>query len=572
MADDCERRRLSRSISLFFKHMHTPVVRTLCVVGLFALTGAATQATAATLPVAENFDDGVANGFVTAGSGSGYTFAGSTGTYAYQTVVNSTGPLNASAAISVTGLPTAGYELSTTFKLGAFSTAGAANVGFGLHGDTADFSTGTQYRVLYQLAGSDAGRLQFIRNGVFVGYSTGVIPPVVGQDYTFKVRVTPAASGYTLRGTLTSGTVSIAVEVAQSALLSGSYFGYRTAINASSVTVGYDNFNMEMATTDLVVTGDLTVLGNTDLVGNSLKIGGTGTGDEAVKIDYTEVGSTYKQSTVATRDAVEFFWGQNGAGTTKPKMTLGADNTLTLFSLAGDAKIIINPDEGYVRVNGANIPLNYGGGAVDAVGLSNGAALGARSTGLSEGVAFGIGSTAISYGIAEGTHSVAMSAGSATGELSVAMGGYALGERSVAMSLGVASTWLATAMSAGIAEGPASIAMTYGQAHHAFSAAIGVGVNTYGDHQMVVGVNNAVGGDPDDLFVVGNGGVSQSDADPAAASTALVINKNGNARLGGSLQVKGGIRIPPGGDISMGDFDEGDNPADLNKALRYDTP
>ena len=78
----------------------------------------------------------------------------------------------------------------------------------------------------------------------------------------------------------------------------------------------------------------------------------------------------------------------------------------------------------------------------------------------------------------------------------------------------------------------------------------------------------------DDLFVVGNG-----DADEWVPSNAFVVHKNGNVRAAGNVQSKGGFRTPPMGDLDMGSFTAGTNPAapstdakpGLNAGLRYPT-
>jgi hypothetical protein len=56
-------------------------------------------------------------------------------------------------------------------------------------------------------------------------------------------------------------------------------------------------------------------------------------------------------------------------------------------------------------------------------------------------------------------------------------------------------------------------------------------------------------------------------------SNALVVHKNGEVRAAGKIQSKGGFRTPPMGDLNMGEFTAGANPADpangLNASLRY---
>jgi hypothetical protein len=524
--------------------MKSHLVSYFCAGTLLAMAPMAAQA--AVFPHAEDFNDGVANNFITAGSGGIYTVTGQPGVYGYQASVNSTGPLNGSTAISITAVASTGYEISTKFTLSSFSGTGAANVGVGFLGDSADFSAGTQYRLLYQLAGSDAGRIHLFRNGSVISYSTGSIAPAVGQEYTIKVRVIPANGSYIIRGTLSAGTASIATETSQATLHTGSYFGYRTAVNASNVNVIYDDFSVHGTETDLLVTGGLTVLGDTDLVGNTLKLGGTGSGDEAVKVDYTETESANTLTTVATRESAVFTWAENGASTTKPKMTLGSGNTLTLFDASGSPSIWLNPQEvelgGGIQILGN---LYVGGG----ISLGNGSQLltwesaDVRYIRNSDSPDHGNDSVALNGSIATGDQSTAMSSGTALGWLSTAMtDGVASGLFSTAMSGGEASGQVSTALTRGVAWGFQSTAINEGTTHHGFSLAVGQGTLTYGDHQVVVGTYN-VANEPteyyqyaDDVFVVGNGV-------PNARSTAFIVKRDGSIHVEGTSAMKGNVVV-----------------------------
>jgi len=103
-------------------------------------------------------------------------------------------------------------------------------------------------------------------------------------------------------------------------------------------------------------------------------------------------------------------------------------------------------------------------------------------------------------------------------------------------------------------------------------------------HSVVLGVNNVNQGSPDtwvladDLLVVGNGGASNNDGGPPFADSpnnAFAIHKNGNTRIAGQLETRGIIRCAKAGDLDMGVFTDGANPADatngLNAGLRYPT-
>jgi hypothetical protein len=68
----------------------------------------------------------------------------------------------------------------------------------------------------------------------------------------------------------------------------------------------------------------------------------------------------------------------------------------------------------------------------------------------------------------------------------------------------------------------------------------------------------------DDLLIVGNG-----TAYPPAASNAVKVRRNGAMRAAGVVESKVGFRTPKMGDIEMGLFTAGPNPATLNDGLRY---
>ncbi|HEX5177162.1 MAG TPA: hypothetical protein VFV83_09050 [Chthoniobacteraceae bacterium] len=128
-----------------------------------------------------------------------------------------------------------------------------------------------------------------------------------------------------------------------------------------------------------------------------------------------------------------------------------------------------------------------------------------------------------------------------------------------ATTLGVytyASGAVATAMGNGTrAEGTASLA-TGAQTEAAgdYSSAFGFETMARGFAQVVIGRNNIAQGDAknwvetDDLFIVGNG------SSAAAPSNAMVVKKNGDTVVSGSLTVKGAMHIEPRGGISMGEF------------------
>ncbi|AHF93187.1 calcium-binding protein [Opitutaceae bacterium TAV5] len=101
-------------------------------------------------------------------------------------------------------------------------------------------------------------------------------------------------------------------------------------------------------------TGSLTVSGQLHVESNHVDLGTTGDGQVALSLTYQENGETRQVTVYAARDAVEYLWkeGSTDAGTASPKMTLGADNTLTLHDAAGAATITLTPSTGEVRAPG----------------------------------------------------------------------------------------------------------------------------------------------------------------------------------------------------------------------------
>lgn len=145
----------------------------------------------------------------------------------------------------------------------------------------------------------------------------------------------------------------------------------------------------------------------------------------------------------------------------------------------------------------------------------------------------------------------------APGEYGMALGSYSKAEGSFSLSLG-----------GGYAFGDGSIAIGTSLAQGNGSIAIG-STGSYSLNSVTLGYWNVEDSsqDPenwistDELVVIGNG--------LSAPSNALVMRKNANMRTGGSFETKGIIRCAPGGDLSMGAFTAGQNPATLNAGLKY---
>lgn len=192
---------------------------------------------------------------------------------------------------------------------------------------------------------------------------------------------------------------------------------------------------------------------------------------------------------------------------------------------------------------------------------------------------------------AKGEASVAMGYGSySRGYASLAVGHWAAatGYASIAIGYGAsASGYRSTAIGGSshstgydsVALGTAS-ALNAGCTAMGYSSAIGIASTAMG-HEILassysstaMGRSNVGGGSPtewreeDPLFEIGNG--TGTPNDPNWFRNALTMRKNANMRTAGVIEAKGGLRAAPLGDLSMGDFTAGQNPATLNKALKY---
>lgn len=201
-------------------------------------------------------------------------------------------------------------------------------------------------------------------------------------------------------------------------------------------------------------------------------------------------------------------------------------------------------------------------------------ATGAGATAMGDGVlATGNGATSIGQAANAGANG-AIAIGN--GVLASAEGAMAIGLQSSATSAGAIAIGYSNS-----ANNERAIAMG------ANTSATGIRATSMGSYTLanahsvtVTGAYNVSQGSPwvwqaqDDLVVVGNG------ASDTARSNAFLIQKNGQARVAGTLHAKAGVRTPAMGDISMGTFTagptptgysntQGADPAGLGAGLRY---
>ena len=178
---------------------------------------------------------------------------------------------NRSAAIVFPTLPGTDWTISTEFVLDDYTAPATANdntinMGLAALGSSANFTTGTNYRLLYTLDSPTAtqiGRITLSESGGGTGL-TGVLSSVAANAVTlgtpYQLTLSGSYSGgiLTLNGTLTGGDgTTLTVSGTDTSVLTGTNFGYRTAVNAqrngntalntavtASVDVDYDNLSV----------------------------------------------------------------------------------------------------------------------------------------------------------------------------------------------------------------------------------------------------------------------------------------------------------------------------------------
>jgi hypothetical protein len=283
-------------------------------------------------------------------------------------------------------------------------------------------------------------------------------------------------------------------------------------------TLGMMACSLPLHADSLTVEGDLNVDGNLGV--------GTPTPSEKLEVN----GNVKVNGTLTVTGNVAL-----------PNQTVGGGSSVLTQDLADSRYLQKTPGEMEDIAIGTGTEAS--GGSSIAIGL------GASAYGPNS-MAIGSGSLAfVQSGIAIGTNA------NATGDFAIAigLGNVAWGGRSTALGV-----------------------QTY--AEGAEATALGFLTTARAQSVTALGVLNVGQGTPyewiptDDLVTVGNGIVGPSGTS-GERSNAFVIHKNGNVRAAGNIQAKGGVRVPPMGDLSMGGFTAGANPADpetgLNAGLRY---
>lgn len=206
-------------------------------------------------------------------------------------------------------------------------------------------------------------------------------------------------------------------------------------------------------------------------------------------------------------------------------------------------------------------------------------------------VAFGANSVATGEGaISLGTYAYATGAGAlslggaAYGDYATALGGsWAYANTSLAAGWGTANGQASIALG-GYTEGFKSFAGNSGSAYGECATAFGVGTLAYLPQQFAFGAYNDPGATAarpvaagDFLFTIGNG--SAQSGQPVVRSNAFTVGYNGDTGIQGGIHVQGGpvsapvtstfdqdvsvkgvLRVPESGDLSMGAFTTGPQP------------
>lgn len=256
---------------------------------------------------------------------------------------------------------------------------------------------------------------------------------------------------------------------------------------------------------------------------------------------------------------------------------LSSAKTSALYASSGSAVANVTADGKVNFANGITLGTNnVASGPASFSSGSNASATGAMATAFGySAVASGYASTAFGYmpsasgavstalgqqTSASGNCSTALGFVTKTsGDFSTAMGYYTIASGPVSTAFGqscIASGGASTAFGdQTTASGGVSTALGYNtRALGAITTALGESTTAQAFDSLVIGRFNIIQGNTtgwvatDDLFVIGNG------SSDSARSNALVVKKNGDAVVSGALRVNGAVRIPPQGDLAMGDF------------------
>ena len=171
-----------------------------------------------------------------------------------------------SAAVQLTdlGASKSSFRYTASIVLNSFAAGGGTiNLGLAALGSAGDFSTGTQYRLLYtpsssklsigKISGGSAQATGFTATtgttSTGTATSTGSLTPTNGLTATLSLDGDFIGNALYLTGKLTSGSAVLNVAATDTSPYTGSYFGFRTALSSgaattSSESVTYDNISI----------------------------------------------------------------------------------------------------------------------------------------------------------------------------------------------------------------------------------------------------------------------------------------------------------------------------------------
>lgn len=308
------------------------------------------QLLAVSAPFSETFDSYQVTEFTHAGTSGAYRLeAQAPSGYAYRaTLASTTGHTTASSGVQIDNVAGTAFSVATELEISSLAAPNSAsvNAGLGLFSNTTDFSTGSQYRLLYQLSSGNAGKLVLLRNGVTVARSAAILPPRLNQTYTLRAHVSHSSGSIRIKGQLSDDSNTIALSATDDAPLPGIFFGFRTALAPSgamtNVTVNYDNFSVTPASSDsggeTSPTGSLSVAGTLDVGGNAITFGSSnGTYAAGLLYEDTAGGDLVFD---LTSPAARWSWQHGG----RLGMALDAQGRLSLFSATGVSTEVLRLD------------------------------------------------------------------------------------------------------------------------------------------------------------------------------------------------------------------------------------
>ena len=306
---------------------------------------------------------------------------------------------------------------------------------------------------------------------------------------------------------------------------------------------------LDVAGTDILMSGQ-----------NNGEAGAYSIGDIRIpRGNYIARWSGFVVSTAASGPVAALNWGASAASSSGVALGSGAYASGAGSSALGSGS--------------ATKTFSFSAGSGSATGLGS-SALGVASMASGDySAAFGnntraSGNNSLAFGngsIAAGTGSFAGGGAQATGTYSFALG------TSSSVASGVYSKTIGLLSTAS-----GSYATAFGlqsKAVGSYSTVIGSNLTANTPHEFIIGRYNVPLAETSDWVATGNLLVLGNGTNTNAQSNALVVQKNGNTRVAGIVEAKGGFRTPRMGDIDMGEFTAGPNPGDssagLNAGLRY---